>query len=154
MRFVLGLLFLALALTINAKTIKGTVIDDITNEPLIGAIVEVAGTSTGTATDFDGSFEIECNDGSRLVFKYVAYETAVMSASDGMTARLRPSQQALSEVTVTAQSRRDVDAALLRQWKASMTVNSGVSAQQISRTQDRDASEVMRRVPGISIIDD
>ncbi|MDY5827758.1 MAG: carboxypeptidase-like regulatory domain-containing protein, partial [Candidatus Limisoma sp.] len=154
MRFVLGLLFLALALTINAKTIKGTVIDDITNEPLIGATVEVEGTATGTATDFDGSFEIECNDGSRLVFKYVAYETAVMSASDGMTARLRPSQQALSEVTVTAQSRRDVDAALLRQWKASMTVNSGVSAQQISRTQDRDASEVMRRVPGISIIDD
>ena len=154
MRFVLGLLFLALALTINAKTIKGTVIDDITNEPLIGATVEVEGTATGTATDFDGSFEIECNDGSRLVFKYVAYVTAVMSASDGMTARLRPSQQALSEVTVTAQSRRDVDAALLRQWKASMTVNSGVSAQQISRTQDRDASEVMRRVPGISIIDD
>lgn len=154
MRFVLGLLFLALALTINAKTIKGTVIDDITNEPLIGATVEVEGTATGTATDFDGSFEIECNDGSRLVFKYVAYETAVMPASDGMTARLRPSQQALSEVTVTAQSRRDVDAALLRQWKASMTVNSGVSAQQISRTQDRDASEVMRRVPGISIIDD
>ena len=154
MRFVLGLLFLALALTINAKTIKGTVIDDITNEPLIGATVEVEGTATGTATDFDGSFEIECNDGSRLVFKYVAYETVVMPASDGMTARLRPSQQALSEVTVTAQSRRDVDAALLRQWKASMTVNSGVSAQQISRTQDRDASEVMRRVPGISIIDD
>ena len=154
MRFVLGLLFLALALTINAKTIKGTVIDDITNEPLIGATVEVEGTATGTATDFDGSFEIECNDGSRLVFKYVAYETAVMPASDGMTARLRPSQQALSEVTVTAQSRRDVDSALLRQWKASMTVNSGVSAQQISRTQDRDASEVMRRVPGISIIDD
>lgn len=33
-------------------------------------------------------------------------------------------------------------------------VASGISAQTIARTQDKDASEVIRRVPGISVIDD
>lgn len=38
--------------------------------------------------------------------------------------------------------------------KRSLLVQTGVSAQQIARTQDKDASEVIRRVPGISIIDE
>ena len=33
-------------------------------------------------------------------------------------------------------------------------MQTGVSAQQITKTQDKDASEVIRRVPGISIIEE
>ncbi|MFR4025490.1 MAG: TonB-dependent receptor plug domain-containing protein [Alistipes indistinctus] len=33
-------------------------------------------------------------------------------------------------------------------------VASGTSAQAIAKTQDRDAAEVVRRIPGISILDD
>ena len=42
---------------------------------------------------------------------------------------------------------------MLKAQKASLTVASTVSAQQIAKSQDRDASEVMRRIPGISLID-
>ena len=38
--------------------------------------------------------------------------------------------------------------------RTSLVVQSGISAQQMKRTQDSDASEVIRRIPGISIIDD
>lgn len=43
---------------------------------------------------------------------------------------------------------------MIEEEKQSDVVQTGVSAQQIARTQDKDASEVIRRVPGISIIDD
>ena len=43
--------------------------------------------------------------------------------------------------------------ALVSVQRQSLVVQNGVSAQQISKTQDKDASEVIRRVPGISIID-
>ncbi len=60
---------------------------------------------------------------------------------------------ALQEVTVTAVVRRDSEAAQIRQQQKSEVVQSGVSAQEISKTQDKDASEVVRRIPGISVID-
>lgn len=154
MKFVLGLIFSILALNVGAKTIKGKVIDGAGNEPLIGATVMVEGTSKGTATNIDGEFEIDCAVGSKLVFSYISYDPVTLSAADGMEVVLQPSKQSLNEVTVVAQTRRDVDTALLNQMKTSLTVNSGVSAQQIEKTQDKDASEVMRRVPGISVIED
>ena len=154
MKFVLGLIFSILALNVGAKTIKGKVIDGAGNEPLIGATVMVEGTSKGTATNIDGEFEIDCAVGSKLVFSYISYDTVTLSAADGMEVVLQPSQQSLNEVTVVAQTRRDVDTALLNQMKTSLTDDSGVSAQQIERRHDKDASEGMRRVPGISVIED
>lgn len=37
-------------------SIKGTVVDE-TGEPVIGASIIVVGTTTGTVTNFDGSFQ-------------------------------------------------------------------------------------------------
>ena len=42
---------------------------------------------------------------------------------------------------------------MLEAIKLSTLVMSGVSSQQITKTQDRDASEVVKRIPGISVID-
>ncbi len=61
---------------------------------------------------------------------------------------------AVETVTVVGQARQSSDNALLKSMKASLSVESGISAQQISKSQDNNASEVVRRIPGISIIDD
>ncbi len=60
------------ALAARADTVKGTVIDD-TGEPLIGVTVRVAGTSIGTATDFDGNYSINVPNikKNHLLFGYV-----------------------------------------------------------------------------------
>lgn len=47
-----------LSVSAHAFTIKGVVIDNSTKEPLIGATVQVGGTTTGVITDIDGRFEI------------------------------------------------------------------------------------------------
>lgn len=67
---------------------------------------------------------------------------------------MQPDETSLSEVVVTAVARRDTEAAMIEEEKESDVVQTGVSAQQIAKTQDKDASEVIRRVPGISIIDE
>ena len=40
-------------------TIRGTVIDNSTGEPMLAVTVVVKGTTTGAVTDFDGKFEIK-----------------------------------------------------------------------------------------------
>lgn len=65
-----------------------------------------------------------------------------------------PDETSLMELVVTVVSRKDTESAMIQEERKSDVVQSGVSAQQIAKTQDKDASEVIRRVPGISIIDD
>ena len=64
-------------LTISAqKTISGTIKDNSTQEPLIGATVLVEGTVLGTTTDIDGKYSLSVpNDAKRLVISYVGYAT-------------------------------------------------------------------------------
>ena len=45
------------AVTAQAIDFKGVVIDKATGEPLIGATVQIEGTTTGAVTDIDGRFE-------------------------------------------------------------------------------------------------
>ena len=59
----------------------------------------------------------------------------------------------IDAVVITAVRRMNSEVAMIASIRTSNLVLSGVSAQQISRTQDRDASEVIKRVPGISIIE-
>ena len=39
-------------------TITGTVVDDVSNQPIPSANVIIVGTSEGTVTDFDGNFSL------------------------------------------------------------------------------------------------
>ena len=68
--FAICLAFPALAQKIS---VQGTVVD-ATGEPLIGASVMAQGTTSGTATDFDGKFVIEVDPNATLVVSYVGYE--------------------------------------------------------------------------------
>ena len=71
------LLLLALGLcnfAIAQRTITGTVTDSETGEPLIGANILIVGSSTGTVTDFDGTFSLDVPEGaSELEVSYTGY---------------------------------------------------------------------------------
>lgn len=57
------------------------------------------------------------------------------------------------EVTVSVLRRRDTDVSLISDLKKADMVVNGVSSEQIARTQDRDAAQVISRIPGVTIID-
>ncbi len=82
------------------KVVKGTVSD--AEGPLIGATVMVVGSTTGTITDIDGNFSLECQPGAMLEISFVGYKKVVVKATDGMQVMLESDAQLLNEVVVTA----------------------------------------------------
>ena len=157
---VLGLLSAA-SMPTWAQQIKGVVIDQKSKETLIGAVITVDGTNVKAITNIDGNFQIDGLDKEKtytLYINYIGYKTQKI---DGVQAKdadqviaLQPDEQQLKEVTITAVERRNTDAAMIQVAKSSPVIVSNVSAQEISRTQDTNAGEVIRRVPGVSLIDD
>lgn len=95
--------------------ISGSIIDTATGEPLIGASVIVQGTTNGTITDIDGSFNLDANQGDVLVASYVGYEDMLFTV-DGNVANINMSQGVLvDEVVVTgyqSQRKRDITGAV------------------------------------------
>ena len=55
---VIGLLLPGMLLAQGTGKIRGTVVDEATGDPIIGANVVLEGTSRGAATDLDGFFVI------------------------------------------------------------------------------------------------
>ena len=155
----LGLLS-AVSLQSWAQQLKGVVIDKNSKETLIGAVISIEGTDVKAVTDVNGNFSFDgLKDGTyTLYIKYVGYKTlkidGVQMKDANLTIALQPDEQQLKGVTVTAVERRNTDAAMIQVAKSSPVIVSNVSAQEISRTQDTNAGEVIRRVPGVSLIDD
>lgn len=85
-----------------AQTNYSGVVVDETGEPLIGATVMVAGTNTGTVTDFDGRFTIEAEQGNTLLVSYVGYmqQKIKLGASSSITVKMDQDKQVLDELVV------------------------------------------------------
>ena len=77
------------------------IVKDAAGETVIGASVMVKGTKTGTVTDFDGNFHVECAPGSTLVISYIGYKTQEVKATDDMVVTLQEESNSLNEVVVT-----------------------------------------------------
>ena len=145
-----------------AADIKGKVVDKASGEALIGATVMLG--KEGAVTDAEGRFRFTGLAKGRytLQVSYLAYRTTLVdnvAAKDAEDAaetvvEMEEDRQTLGEVTVTGMSRQNTDAAMIEAAKLSNMVVSNISAQEIKRSQDSNAGEVIRRVPGISIIDD
>ena len=75
--------------TLSAKTITGQVISAADGEPLIGATIKVQQTNAVAATDFDGNFKIEAEEGHTLIVSYIGYVTKnVKVTGDNLTISL------------------------------------------------------------------
>ena len=160
LRFILAAFFLIPTLA-YAEILGGNVTDATDSEPIIGAAVSVVGTRYATVTDIDGHYELSLPRGEYSVeVKYLGYDNLrkqikIDGGADVMADFvMTPSRQSLNEVTVTTEARRNSEVTQIHAQRSSLVVQSGVSAQLIARTQDKDASEVIRRVPGISVIDE
>lgn len=92
------------AQVVNAQqTVSGMVSDAITGETLIGATVQIKGTTIGAVTDIDGRYSLNVpNLEEVLVFSFVGYQQLEVSLGGRtiINAQLQPSIEMLSEMVV------------------------------------------------------
>lgn len=145
--------------TAMAGVVKGKVVDAETGETLPGASVTYA-EGKGISTDVNGMFSLDIPNGKRrLTVRYIGYKTVTkdIQVSDGtqdLDISLEADNATLGNVVVTGEVRQDTEAATMREQQQAHISMTSVSEQHIKRTQDKDASEVIRRIPGVSIIDE
>ena len=143
-------------------SIEGTVIDKANSETLIGTTIAIEGTTTGTTSDINGHFTLpNLNPGTyTLKISYISYTSRVIEKvkvesgkSTTVNVVLETNLVALGDITVSAIRKTDTEVSMITDIRAIPFVSAGISGQQISKTLDKDASEVVKRVPGITIMD-
>lgn len=146
----------------TGREIKGTVRDAKTSEAVIGAAVIVRGTQTGAVSDAEGRFTLRIPEGPCTIdIRYISYKEASVEIPAGATGatgpldiRLESEDVSIREVVVTGRKRADTENAMIATTRLANQVVSGIAAAQIAKSPDRNASEVVRRIPGITVIDD
>ena len=164
----LRLLFLILGLvlisSVQAQTARlfGKVVNE-KNEPVAGVSVKIIGTQTGTSSDIEGRYSLTLTIGKKyqIEFSAVSYlgkrihDVEVNAGLDNeLNIVLVFAPKDLTGVTVTSTSRRQESTnALLNFQKNNTALSSGIAADFIRRTPDKNTGEVIRRVSGASIQD-
>lgn len=83
------------------KQISGVVIDE-KGEPIIGASIQVKGTSLGTITDFDGAFALSVPEEAKtLVISYIGMATQEVAVKNNLRITLKENTEVIQEVVVT-----------------------------------------------------
>lgn len=159
-------IFIVASVGVSAQTgrISGTILDSKTGETLPGATIFIEGTQRGASADFDGKFSINNVPVGKvtLVVNYISYTTKKISdvtvkANDptDVNIQLDPSGSGdLAEVEVVVTLNKENNTALVLQQKNATSVSDGISAETIKRTPDRNTSDVLKRVSGVTIQDD
>ena len=102
-----SLLFLSIGMATAQVTINGKVVDQ-SDEPVIGATIQIKGTSTrGTVTDVDGNFKIAASTNETLVVSYVGMKTKEVKVQANLRVVLMDDSEMLQEVVVTGMQQMD-----------------------------------------------
>jgi iron complex outermembrane receptor protein len=143
--FNLLLCLLAGPLALAQGKIKGRVVDNQTNEPLPGVSIAVKGTTTGTATDAEGRFELAVARGQQLVMTHLGFKNLTLTVqNEVLNVGLEPETVSLTEVVVTGyDSRRTI----LR-TPGSIGL---VGERDLQRADQTSLTQIMNHIPGVQV---
>ena len=154
-----GIMFVLITQSLMAAgSVRGTVYDKDTNDPLPAANVQIKGTNIGTAADLNGVYSIPNAPAGRqiLVISYMGYESQEIDVSipDGGVLRQNATLEAVAvqgeTVVVTAQAMGQIQA--INQQLASNKIASIVSEARIQELPDFNAAQALSRLPGVSTL--
>ena len=142
-------------------TVRGTVIEDATGEPLIFVNVTVVEEPTmGTTTDFDGHFEFDLDPGIyTLKFSFISFQEVYISDVNVIAGevnlfdnvRMLEETETLEEVVITATQVKNTEAAILTIQRKSPNLLNGISSQTFRKIGDSNAASAVKRVTGVSV---
>jgi outer membrane cobalamin receptor len=143
-------------------TLKGSVIDKQTGEPIIGGVVVLHGTRYGTTTGLDGSYEIRNIPAGEydLEMMYTSFTTfhqhIVVKDAETLTINelLEPTTESLTEVEVKAKAKNGSDEQARNIEKNSDQLLNVMSARTIELLPDITVANVLQRVSGVQVTRD
>ena len=155
------ILFLTLsAMTVVAGTIKGTVTDKQTREPLTGATIQIAGTTQGTVADVDGNYSLDVNNGTyTLAIKYVGYKDIIINNVKAgksdliLNFELESDAQALGEVSVVARKNLEGERALQMERRKATLAIENLGSKEMSLKGIGNVEEGVKKITGIYVAD-
>ncbi|RAJ83114.1 TonB-dependent receptor [Chitinophaga dinghuensis] len=156
------------AKSITYGGIRGRIVDFETSTPLPGATIRLEGTTFGAVTDNKGFYQLNNipTGNYSLVVTFIGYQQAVIAnvqVSNGQNSARDVKMQTgsnLKEVQIASGPRKvravthSTEQQLLEEIKNATGVVSGISNELISKTADRNAAEVVKRISGITVVDD
>lgn len=160
---VLTLLLLFGTLIATAQQIKlsGRVLNQ-KNEPVAGATIAVSGITKNIAADVEGRFSITLEQGKKYIITVSAVgyqakevsEVEVKADDDNViTIVMEVAAKEVGEIVIRSTARKENTSGLLNFQRNNVSLSSGLAADFIRRTPDKNTSEVLRRVSGASIQD-
>jgi len=157
----LVIFYLGLIVASFAGTIKGTVIDAKDASNLTGVIVILEKQNKTTVTDANGVFEFKDipNGSYKLTVRYISYkaQTLNVTVSDNMASvlvKLVGEGNELKGVVLKSSKITHTEMAVISEVKKNSVTVSAVGAAQISKSMDRNAADVVKRIPGVTVQDD
>lgn len=144
-------------------TITGKVTDAETGEQLPRATIMLEGTKLGTYSDVKGEYKIKNIPPGKykLIARYVSYTTkeikdVAVEADKTITINIILSKQVQQgkEITVIGVRETDNEMAMLSQRKSAAQVSDGISMEEIKRLPDSDAGQSLKRLSGVSLVND
>ena len=137
-------------ISMNAQeTIKGKINDGLLDDVLIGANVTIQGTTVGTVTEIDGTFELKTSQSFPLSLEvsYLGYETQIIPVADAgqyIEATLEESSVTIVEVQVKAERVTN------ERKKSALTVEA-LDALAIKETSSQDFYSGLGQLKGVDL---
>ena len=155
------ILFLTLSvMTVMAGTIKGSITDKQTREPLTEATVQIVGTTQGAIADMDGNYSLNVTNGIyTLSIKYVGYRDIVVNnvksgkADVVLNFELESDAQVLGEVSVVARKNLEGERALQMERRKATLAIENIGSKEMSIKGISNVEEGVKKITGISIAD-
>lgn len=141
--------------------LQGQVISSKTNDPVKGAEIIVQGKDVITKTDEKGHFSLQLPAGNHsiilnhpeFVTKMLPSAKVVVKKTQQVTVKLDPIYK-MQKLVVTSTKMSGSLSALLEEERAAPNVVNVLSAEQMSRAGDSDIAQALRRVSGLTLVED
>jgi hypothetical protein len=158
-----ALLLTSFTLTAQSIRLSGRVLNQ-KNEPIVGASVSVSELNRSFAADVEGRFVINLEAGKKytITVTAVGYKTkavdevevsAAATADNSLTILMDVAAKEGTEIVIRSTARKENTSGLLSFQRNNTSLSSGLSADFIRRTPDKNTGEVLKRVSGASIQD-
>jgi len=154
-------LFFFIGTAVFAQTHIGGKVVNASGDPIVGAIIYIEGTTMGAASDAFGTYHIDVPyEGMfNLEIKAISYATqriteVVVKKGEPVKVDIVLQSESYMKSTIEVKEYRqtNTEASTVMEMKEAKGVVNVIGAVQIQKGQDRTASEVARRIPGVTII--